>query len=172
MMTATTTTPSSSRPLRLPARYSDGRRWSLQPALTPLLFGKCDPNDDAFNTDVASPPSLPIFPPTATTQQGYTRGTTLLRPLPHLVPGSIHAASCATAGGGGPRGTSPDDGRDGRGIGGMIRSPFRRLSEGSEFHARKWIQGLIKRVAKTLAPNKDSDKRHFGRCVVMDGIVL
>ncbi len=114
----------------------------------------------------------PIFPPTATTRWGFARGTTLLRPLPHLAPGSIRAASCTAAGGGGLRGTSPDNSRNGWGIGGMIRSPFWRLSEDGEVHARKWIQGLIKRVAKILTPNKDSDKRRFGRCVVKNGIIL
>ncbi len=65
--------------------------------------------------------------------------TTLLPPLPHLAPGSIRVSSCAAAGGGGPRGISPDDGRDGRGNGGMIRLPFRRLPEDSVVCARKWI---------------------------------
>ena len=42
----------------------------------------------------------------------FARRTTLLPPLPHLAPSNIRAASCAAAGGGGPRGASPDDIRD------------------------------------------------------------
>ena len=34
------------------------------------------------------------------------------------------------------------------------------------------ISSLRHQVAKTLTPNKDSDKRHFGRYVVLDGIIL
>ena len=39
--------------------------------------------------------------------------------------------------------------------------------------ARKLLAnlGLIKQFAKTLMPNKDSDKRLFGRCVVMEKLV-
>ncbi len=55
-------------------------------------------------------------------------------------PASIRAASCAAAGRGGPRGTWPTmTAVTGRGIGGMIRSPFQRLS-------RIWC-GLRKKIA-------------------------
>ena len=34
------------------------------------------------------------------------------------------------------------------------------------------ISSLCRQVAKTLTPNKDSDKRCFGRCVEKNGIIL
>jgi len=34
------------------------------------------------------------------------------------------------------------------------------------------ISSLCRQVAKTLTPNKDSDKKCFGRCVEKNGIIL
>jgi hypothetical protein len=34
------------------------------------------------------------------------------------------------------------------------------------------ISSLCHQVAKTLTPNKDSDNRHFWRCVENNGIIL
>ncbi len=105
--------------------YSDGGCQSLPPVLTPPY---CSTNGIATTTLWTQTLHLLLL-------------LLLLRLLfsPHfpLHPGSIRVASCAAAGGGGPRGTSPDDGRDGQGIGGMIQSPFWCLSEDSEVRARK-----------------------------------